>query len=399
MLRSYQAGIPRDLGLIGASIFFMNLGFNAYSAIYTNFLVNDLHIHANQLGILESLREVPGFLVVAMAAVAVHYRESRVAGFALLLMGVGLAAFSQTHALWQLIVVASVMSIGFHLFMPLNSSLVLAASEPGQQGRRLGQMGAVGAAGSLAGMGLVLGVIGLLGLRGTFVPAGIATLIGGILLYVLRDKQEVARARVVFRRHYMTYYVLTLLDGSRRQIFGTFAVFALIQLYHLDVQHITWILVLNTIVSIITVPMIGGVIDRFGERRVLALNYGCLVFLFAGYALVHNLWLLVILYCLDNAFFGFGMAINTYLKKIAPAHEVSPSLVMGTTVNHIAAVGVPVVGGILWSHYGYQVTFLAGAATCLLSVISSLGIATPTRTGTAHGDQATPDMAPAIIGE
>jgi hypothetical protein len=47
---------------------------------------------------------------------------------------------------------------------------------------------------------------------------------------------------------------------------------------------------------------------------------------------------------------------------------------MGSTVNHIAAVGVPVVGGLLWSTVGYQVTFLAGAATCLLSVLSALAI-------------------------
>ncbi len=366
-----------DLGIIGASLFLMNLGFSTYSAVYNNFLVNDLHIRPDQLGILESLREVPGFLVVGMAAVAVQFRESRVAAFALLLMGVGLAGFAQCTTLWELIAAASVMSVGFHLFMPLNSSLILAASEEGQQGRRSGQMGSVGAGGALAGMALVLAVVGLLGRRYTFVPAGIAVVLGGLLLYLLRDKQTVARSRVVFRRRYGVFYALTLLDGSRRQIFGTFAVFALIRLYHLDVTHITWILVLNTLVSIITVPMIGRLIDRVGERRVLAVNYAFLVFLFAGYALVTQLWLLVILYCVDNAFFGFSMAINTYLKKIAPPQEVSPSLVMGTTVNHIAAVGVPLIGGALWASYGYQITFLAGAATCLFSVAAALAIRLP----------------------
>ena len=342
--------MPRDLGLIGASIFLMNLGFSTYGAIYNNFLVNELHIRPDQLGLLESLRKVPGFLVVGMAAVAVRFRESRVAAFALLLMGLGLASFSQTRSMAKLIAVASVMSIGFHLFMPLNSSLVLAASEEGQQGRRQGQMGSIGAVGALAGMGLVLLVIGSLGLRGTFVPAGLTVFAGGLVLYLLRDRQVVARTRIVLSRRYSVFYALTLLDGSRRRIFSTFAVFALIRIYHLDVLHITWLLVLNTIVSIVTMPMIGWVIDRAGERKVLAVNYACLVFLFAGYALVHHLWLLVILYCVDNAFFGFGMAINTYLKKIALPHELSPSLVMGTTVNHIAAVGVPLVGGILSGH-------------------------------------------------
>ncbi|GAC1430282.1 MAG: MFS transporter [Chloroflexota bacterium] len=371
------AAVPRDLTLIGASLFLMNVGFSTYGAIYNNFLVNDLHIRPDQLGLLESLREVPGFLVVGMAAVAVRFRESRVSAFALILMGIGLALFARTTTMWQLIAVASVMSVGFHLFMPLNSSLILAASEPGQQGRRSGQMGSVGAAGSLAGMALVLAVVGVLGLRGTFVPAGLFTVAGGVLLYLLQDRQSVARTRVLLRRRYNIYYALTLLDGSRRQIFGTFAVFALIRLYSLDVVHITWLLVLNTIVSILTMPWIGWIIDRAGERRVLVANYACLVFLFAGYALVHNLWLLVVLYCIDNAFFGFSMGINTYLKKIAPPHEVSPSLVMGVTVNHIAAVGVPLVGGMLWNTYGYQITFLAGSATCILAVVAAWAMRVP----------------------
>jgi MFS family permease len=247
-------------------------------------------------------------------------------------------------------------------------------------------------------MGLVLAVVGLLGLRGTFVPAGIFVVAGGVLLYLLRDRQVVARTRVVFRRRYSTFYALTLLDGSRRQIFSTFAVFALIRIYHLDVVHITWLLVLNTIVTIMTMPMIGKVIDRAGERKVLTINYACLIFLFAGYALVHNLALLVALYCIDNAFFGFSMGINTYLKKIAPLHEVSPSLVMGTTVNHIAAVGVPLVGGMLWNSYGYQVTFLAGAATCILSVIAALAVHVPAEHGAAE-DGVTPQPTAAAVGE
>jgi predicted MFS family arabinose efflux permease len=154
----------------------------------------------------------------------------------------------------------------------------------------------------------------------------------------------------------------------------TFAVFLLVKVYHLDVQHITALLIFNSLVTTLATPVIGRLIDRYGERRLLALNYACLIFLFAGYALVHNLIVLGVLYCVDNAFFAFSLGINSYLGRIAPPEDVTPSLVMGSTVNHIAAVGVPVVGGLLWSTVGYQVTFLAGAATCLLSVLAALAI-------------------------
>src|SRR5207248_9626472 len=91
--------------------------------------------------------------------------------------------------------------------------------------------------------------------------------------------------------------------------------------------------------------------------------------------------------------FAFSLGINSYLGRIAPPEDVTPSLVMGSTVNHIAAVGVPVVGGLLWSTVGYQVTFLAGAATCLLSVLSALAI----RIERAPSPQRIPDGQPEMM--
>ncbi len=369
-----RRGPVTDLALVGVATFAMQAGLSAYGAIFNNFIVNDLHVNAQGLGGIESLREVPGFLTVAMAALTVQFRESRLAAFALLLMGLGLAAISGAHSWWYLVGAGMVWSIGFHLFAPLSNGLALAAAKQSQEGRALGWIGGIGAVGALAGMGMVFAVVGLLGLRYTFIPTGAIVLLGAAALLFMRDKQVAPRTRLVVRRRYGIYYALTLLDGSRRQIFSTFAVFLLIKIYHLDVQQITIILVFNSVVTMLVTPLAGRLIDRHGERRLLSLNYACLIFLFAGYALVHNIWVLGVLYCLDNAFFSFGLGINSYLGRIATPEDLTPSLVMGSTVNHIAAVGVPVVGGLLWSTVGYQVTFLAGAATCILSVMAALAI-------------------------
>ncbi len=221
---------------------------------------------------------------------------------------------------------------------------------------------------------MVLLVVGPLGRGGAFIPAGALVLVGAAALLFMTRTEVVKRPRLLVRRRYGIYYALTLLDGSRRQIFSTFAVFLLAQNYHLDVQQLVPLLIFNGLVTAVATPYIGRLIDRYGERRMLALNYACLIPLFAGYALVHNLFVLGALYCLDNAFFAFGLGINSYLGRIAPPEDLTPSLVMGSTVNHIAAVGVPVVGGLLWAKIGYEVTFLAGAATCLLSVLAALAI-------------------------
>jgi predicted MFS family arabinose efflux permease len=241
----------------------------------------------------------------------------------------------------------------------------------------MGQSGTIGAIGTLVGTGLVLLFVIPLGLRGSFIPAGGMVMLGALCLFLLRDKDDAPRVRIIFRRQYLKYYALTLLDGSRRQIFGTFAVFLLVRNYHVPVQTITLLLLVNTVVTMICAMPIGRLIDAFGERRVLAGNYMVLVFLFSCYALVHTVLLLGIVFCLDNMLFCCGLAISTYLGKIAPRSEMTPTLAMGGTANHIAAVGVPVLGGIVWAQFGYQVTFFAGAATCILSILVALSIRLP----------------------
>jgi predicted MFS family arabinose efflux permease len=368
-----------DLTFVAMSAFCVQAGMSAYSAIFNNFIVNDLHINAQQLGAIESFREIPGFLTVVLAAVTVRFRVSRLAAAALTVMGIGMASIAGAHSFWYLVFSGMVWSIGFHMYNPRNNGLVLAAAAPSRQGRALGWIGSIGSIGALVGMGLVFLMVLPLGLRYSFVPAGVMVLAGGGALLFLRDREAEQRVRLVFRRRYWIYYALTLLDGSRRQIFSTFAVFLLIKVYGLGVYPITALLVLNSIVSSIVTPYVGRLIDRHGERPMLVLNYACLSVLFAGYALVHNLPVLGVLYCVDNALFAFGLGISSYLGRIAPRQDVTPTLAMGSTFNHIAAVGVPLVGGLLWNTAGYEVTFLAGAATCLLSVLVAMAIrAAPT---------------------
>ncbi len=363
-----------DLALVGVASFAMQGGIAAYGALINPFVVIDLHLGAQALGGLESLREVPGFLTVVLAAVTVRFREARLAAAALLLMGVGLAATAGAHTWVYLVAAGMVWSVGFHLFAPLNNGLALTAADTGQEGRALGFIGGIGAVGGIAALLMIRVVVGPLGRGGAFIPAGLLVLVGAVALLFMSRTKEVKRPRLLVRRRYGIYYALTLLDGSRRQIFSTFAVFLLAQNYHLDVDQLVPLLVFNGIVTAVATPYIGRLIDHFGERRMLALNYACLIPLFAGYALIHNLLALGVLYCIDNVFFSFGLGINSYLGRIAPAEDVTPSLVTGSTVNHIAAVGVPIVGGILWAKIGYEVTFLAGAATCLLSVFAALAI-------------------------
>jgi len=178
------------------------------------------------------------------------------------------------------------------------------------------------------------------------------------------------RQRIVFRREYWLFYVLTFLEGCRRQIFSIFAALALIIVYD---QHVSAMLVLqfvNAIIITFTAPWMGRLIDRTGERGPLSFYAIGLIVVFIGYAMTRSVVSLYALYLIDNVLFSFGVGFTTYLHRIARKGDFTPSLAMGVTMNHIAAVTVPVGGAYLWKASGnYQLPFWVGVGIAAVSLV------------------------------
>jgi hypothetical protein len=177
------------------------------------------------------------------------------------------------------------------------------------------------------------------------------------------------RKKMIFKVRYWLYYVLTFLAGARRQIFIAFAVLLLVQKFDYSVQAVTFLFVLNNIINFFLSPTIGRAIIRFGERRVLSLEYASLVVIFLSYAFTNSKWIAGGLYILDHIFFNFAMAINTYFQKVGDPVDVAPTMAVGFTINHIAAVFLPAVGGYFWI-IDYRIPFVAGAVLASVSLIA-----------------------------
>jgi hypothetical protein len=101
-----------------------------------------------------------------------------------------------------------------------------------------------------------------------------------------------------------------------------------------------------------------------------------LIFIFLAYATVQSKPLLGVLYVLDHIFYNFTMAIRTYFQKIGDPKDIAPSMAVGFTINHIAAVVLPVVGGFLWV-VDYRIPFIAGIFMGLISLIAAQKIKVP----------------------
>ena len=172
---------------------------------------------------------------------------------------------------------------------------------------------------------------------------------------------------MVFRRKYWLYYALTFMSGARRQIFVAFAVFLLVERFDYTIQQITILFVLNNVLNYFVNPLIGKAVNRFDERKVLTLEYASLTLVFMGYALTESALLAGALYVVDNVFFNFSMAIKTFYQKIADPKDIASGMAVGFTINHIAAVFIPVLGGLVWIA-NYKAVFMGAVVLCVISL-------------------------------
>lgn len=361
----------RDLRLLAFGMFWAMFGFGAFNAAYNNFIVQVLNLKPAQLGIVESIRETPGFLIVIVAALTMRVAEPIVAAGALILFAVGIGAFYGVDSLPSLIIWSFVWSIGLHAWMTIQPSITLALAKKKNRGKRLGQLMACSSLGTVLGMVLVLSVGSIIGFRVIFVISGLTILIGAMaILAISKDIGHAEKPRMVFNTKYGLYYVLTLLEGCRKQVFITFAIFLLVRNYHTPLAVVAGLMIINNVINFGTSEWIGKIIDRFGERKVLLVCYSAVIPVFIGYASIGIPLLLYVLYCLDNLFYIGSIGSTTYLHKIAEPRDLHPTLAMGVSFNHAAAVAVPLAGGLLWAKYGHAAAFYGGAMVVVLSVLA-----------------------------
>ncbi|MGC8862427.1 MAG: hypothetical protein ACP5R5_06580, partial [Armatimonadota bacterium] len=111
--------IERDLKLVWFALLCLMYGFGIYSACFFNFATEVLKIKPHEIGIVESIRESPGFLCVLVAALSMRIAEPMVASFAFVLMVIGMGAYAWVGSVHSLMVWSFVWSVGLHTWMPL----------------------------------------------------------------------------------------------------------------------------------------------------------------------------------------------------------------------------------------------------------------------------------------
>lgn len=362
--------------ILGSTIA-LEFGLGLQRGIFNNFVVEALHIQPDQLGFVQSVREIPGLLTAPLAVAQGYFRENVWAGLCLITAAGGLLFHAAVSSVAALIAATLVLSTGFHLFYPVQSSIVMKVSLPEERATKMGQLNSGAAAASLMSVGVVMAVSRLGGTNYSLlhVLAAVFPLLGGLAVVAQKMGNETKVKRSVdYNPRYMSYYILSFLSGARRHITMTFAGFLLVETFHTPVSVMVLLSACASVVAIVTRPLIGRVVDTWGEQRSLVLNYSLVVTLFLGYALVRSPLPLYVIYVLDNGLMGFDVAITTHLGRIAPKEVLSAAYAMGNTINHVTGVAVPAAGGLLWKALGGPAVFLSGAAVAMVSLLYSRGL-------------------------
>lgn len=353
----------------------MPLAMGVWQALLNNFTIERANFTGVEIGILQSLREVPGFLSFAVVFLLFLMREQTLAVVSVLLLGIGTALTGYFPSAIGLYMTTVLMSIGFHYFETVNQSLQLQWFDKKTAAYNMGKMRAVGAFGSLIAYGMVWLFLDTMNLsmEMVYLIGGSATALVALTAWhwFPRFPQKVEQHRkLILRQRYWLYYALVFLSGARRQIFVVFAGFLMVEKFGFDAAAISLMFLANGVINMLFAPKIGKLIGQWGERRSLIIEYIGLMVVFVGYAFVNNPWAAVGLYILDHLFFSMAIAVKTYFQKIADPADMAPTAGVSFTINHIAAVILPAAYGILWL-YSPALVFITGAALAGMSLLLS----------------------------
>lgn len=355
------------------TVAFVNyIGFASWQALLNNFAKDSAGFSGWDIGLLQSVREIPGFLAFTAIFWFMLMREQALAYVSLLVLGAGVALTGFFPSVAGLLLTTFVMSTGFHYFETANQSLSLQLLPKSEAPKVLGRVAGAAAFAQLTAYGLIALAWSTMApsYQALYLVAGGATVGLAVLAIGFFPRFEGTvpqRKEIVLRRRYWLYYALTFLSGARRQLFMAFGGFLLVERFGFDVAGLAKLLFLTCAITTLAAPLLGWLISRFGERATIVLENVVLVIVFLGYATTASGSLAGLLFVVDGVFFTLVIAQRTYMQKIADPADIAPTSSVAFTINHIAAVVMPVAFGFIWAR-DPSIVFQIGAVIALGSL-------------------------------
>jgi predicted MFS family arabinose efflux permease len=373
---SDPAAITSAVQFLMALHFISWLGFAGWNALLHNYTIEAVGFGWFEAGLTQTVREIPGFLAFTVAFWLMIVREQVLGYVALVLLGFGVALTGTNPTLMGVLMATFVMSVGFHYFETVNTSMQLQLLPKAQAPSLIGRIISAGAAAQFVAYGSIALVwwLGWRNYAALYAILGLAC--AGLTVVAMTHFKRFQgpvrqRAGLVVRKRYGLYYALTFMSGARRQLFMAFGGFLLVKKFGYSVADIAILMLVTSSSNTFFAPRLGRLVQKWGERNTIMLENAVLICVFIGYAMTDNPHLAAGLFIIDGIFFTLILAQKTYFQKIGDPADMAATASVAFTINHIAAVAIPVSFGLIGT-VNYAIIFWLGAGIATTSLTLSL---------------------------
>ena len=366
------------------------------NSILSNYFNEVFHINEVQRGFIEIPRESPGILCMVLVAGLGFLGNlwMSVAAQALVLIGFLVMGW-MSPSYGVMLVFMFIHSLGMHFFMPLNDAVSMDLAEKGKVGATLGRFKGVTTL-----FNMVAAVMVFFGFRTGFFSfqtriimpfaiGGIATAGAVVLLAVMAlsipQKGAVKNHKLLFRKRYMPYYMVTLAYGCQKRIKIVFAPWVIINLLGQGADTVALLTIVVHLAGTWFAPRLGKMLDRLGVKKMLWVEAAYIAISFSAMGLLAGMlaagsfdlgdgltWLVFGTYVLCILFDQFNMVHSYMMRAIAlDPSEVTRTLSVGLSVDHIMAIIASPIMGLIWNAWGVQYVFYLAALSTLLQVTAA----------------------------
>ncbi|MDR1204796.1 MAG: MFS transporter [Peptococcaceae bacterium] len=369
-------------------------------SLLANYFKDAYGINAQQRGLVELPREIPGVISMFLIAALAFIKNTKIAVVAQIFSAAGLVVLAFIRPSFSVMLIfLFVYSMGVHMFLTLGDSIGLSLSRKENMGRTLGRFNSI----RMAFM-MVAGVMTFFGFHfgwfsfetpvAVFLLSVVCFILVALLLIVLpkaapeTDGAVSPDTKLVFKKEYARYYVICALYGGRKQIMLVYSPWVLIELLNFKADTISILAVIGAMIGIFFMPVVGKSIDRLGIRKVMLLEAMAFINIYIAYGILSKwvsthevvltgliMMLVYLLNILDRMSAQFAMVRSIYMRHIALTPEdVTPSLSLGMSIDHVVAIAGSYVCGVIWYNFGPEYVFVLAGLLSFVNMLVVRGI-------------------------
>ena len=188
--------------------------------------------------------------------------------------------------------------------------------------------------------------------------------------------------RLVFRREYKYYYMLTVVRGVQKQIAFVYGTWVIVDLLSKGADVTAMLAIVSSFICIFFMTALGKWMDRFGIKKMMYVDALTFISVYVLYGLVvmginagslpsvgWPVLMVYVLFILDRMSMQIGMVNAIYLRSIAlDEDEVTATLSTGVSLDHIVSILAATAGGFVWKYLGSQWVFFIAAFLSLINI-------------------------------